>query len=170
MTTTKESSSRPLLAGLLALGLATGLSACAGVPNSIAGTSGADAGLGPRWGACMRSAGFSVEDPSDDQVSAGTITSPAGVDQERFRSAADQCAHDLGVHGADSAMQQKWIREYDQVASCIREAYPDFPEQRPGVLEWDRDEYPPAADPAFRQRADECTKKYSPDTKTQSVR
>jgi hypothetical protein len=169
MATTKRSSSRPLLAGLLAFGLATGLSACAGVSTSTAGTADADAGLGAQWGACMRSAGFSVEDPSDDQVSSGTITSPAGVDQERFRSAAGRCSQDLGVHGADSAMEQKWIREYDQVASCIRDAYPDFPEQQPGVIQLDPEEYPPAADPAFQQRADECTKQYSPDTKTQSV-
>ncbi|PYY33843.1 hypothetical protein DEJ16_03195 [Curtobacterium sp. MCJR17_055] len=169
MTTTPRSSSRPLFAGLLALGLVTGLSACTGAPSSAAGTADADAGLGSRWGACMRSAGFSVEDPSDDQIRSGTITSPSGVDQDRFRSAADQCAEDLGVHGADSASKEKWIREYDQVASCIRDAYPDFPEQRPGVIEWDREEYPPAGDPAFQQRADECTRKYSPDTKTQSV-
>ncbi|PZE86217.1 hypothetical protein DEI91_03675 [Curtobacterium sp. MCBD17_032] len=117
----------------------------------------------------MRSAGFEVQDPSDDQVSSGTVTLPADADQEHARAAADECAEHLGVHGADSAMKQKWIREYDQVASCIRDAYPDFPEQPPGQVGWDDEEYPPAADPAFQQRADECTRKYSPDTKTQSV-
>lgn len=118
----------------------------------------------------MRSAGFTVEDPSDDQVSSGTVTSPAGADQERFRSAADRCADDLGVHRADSATKEKWNREYDQVASCVRETYPDFPQQQPGSISFNPDEYPPAGEPAFQERADECMAKYSPDTKRQDVR
>jgi hypothetical protein len=118
----------------------------------------------------MRSAGFTVDDPSDDQVSSGTITSPAGSDQERFRSAADRCAEDLGVHRADSATKEKWNREYDQVASCIREAYPDYPEQDPGTVSFGSDDYPTAADPAFQERAEECLHRYSPDTKTQGGR
>lgn len=177
MTTTPRSTGRPLLAGLLALGLAAGLSACAGSPNAAPGSAAADAGspeaaagLGAKWGACMRSAGFTVEDPDDDQVRSGTITSPAGADQERFRTAADRCADDLGVHRADSAMKEKWNREYDQVASCVREAYPDFPEQQPGSISFNPSEYPPAGEPAFQDRADECLAKYSPDTKRQGTR
>jgi hypothetical protein len=117
----------------------------------------------------MRSAGFSVEDPSDAQVASGTVTSPAGADEERFRTAAGQCAEDLGVHGADSAQQDKWTREYDQVASCVRETYPDFPEQDPGGITFSPDEYPRAAEPEFQERADECMHEYSPDTKTQEL-
>lgn len=155
---------------MLALGLAAGLTACAGSSDTAAGTASAGSGLGARWGDCMRSAGFTIDDPSDDQVSSGTITSPAGSDQERFRSAADRCAEDLGVHRADSATKEKWNREYDQVASCVREAYPDYPEQDPGTVSFGSDDYPPAADPAFQKRAEECLHRYSPDTKTQGDR
>jgi hypothetical protein len=167
--TTRRPPARPLVAGLLALGLAAGLAACSGTSDTAAGAADAASGLGAEWGACMRSAGFTVEDPSDDQVRSGTVTSPRGVDQERFRSAADRCATDLGVPRADSATKDKWTREYDQVASCVREAYPDFPEQQPGGISFIPSEYPPAGEPEFQKRADECMKKYSPDTKTQSV-
>jgi hypothetical protein len=170
MRTTTRPPTRLLLAGLLTLGLLAGTTACTG-PAGAAGASGQSdtAGLGAQWGDCMRSAGFDIEDPSDDQVTSGTVTSPAGADQERFRGAANQCAQELGVHGADSAMQDKWTREYDQVASCVREAYPDFPEQDPGGITFDPDEYPRAAEPEFQERADECLHEYSPDTKTQAV-
>ena len=169
MTTTLRPSSRPLLAGLLALGLAIGLSACSGSHGAAPGGSAASSSLGAQWGACMRSAGFSVEDPSDDEVTHGTVKTPAGVDQGRYQVAAVKCGKELGVQPPDAAEKEKWARQYDQVASCIRDAFPDFPEQEPGSIGWDSEEYPTSDDPAFKQRAGECMQEYAPDTKTQHV-
>lgn len=170
MTTTTRPRTRLFLAGLLALGLTTGVTACSGATDPTAGPTHASTGIGAQWGDCMRSAGFDIEDPSDDQVSSGTILSPAGVDQERFHSAADECAEDLGVHRADSAEQDKWVRQYQQVASCVREEYPDFPEDgSDGGISFDPDGYPPAREPAFQELAQKCMQQYAPDTQTQEV-
>jgi hypothetical protein len=117
----------------------------------------------------MRSAGFSVDDPSDDEVTSGVVTTPPGVDQTRYQVAAAQCGRELGVQPPDAADEEKWNRQYDQVSSCIRDAYPDFPEQRPGVIEWDSETYPTSDDPAFKQRNAECMRKYAPDTMTQHI-
>jgi hypothetical protein len=167
MTTNVNHLSRPLLAGLLALGLAVGLSACSGSHDAATGGSAASSSLGAQWGNCIRSAGFSVDDPSDDEVTHGAVKTPAGVDQDRYRAAADKCARELGVHRPDAAEKEKWARQYDQVASCIRDAFPDFPEQQPGSIGWDSETYPTSEDPSFEQRAGECMQKYAPDTKTQ---
>jgi hypothetical protein len=170
MTTTTRPHTRILLAGLLALGLGTGVAACSGATDPTAGSTGASTGIGAQWGDCMRSAGFDIEDPSDDQVRSGTALSPAGVDQERFHSAADKCAEDLGVHRAGSAEQDKWARQYQQVASCIREEYPDFPEDgSDGGISFEPDGYPPAREAAFQELAQKCLQQYAPDTQTQEV-
>ncbi|PZF67052.1 hypothetical protein DEJ33_07295 [Curtobacterium sp. MCPF17_047] len=168
MRTTNRPPTRVLTAAVLALGLASGLTGCAGgAPASDSTT--AASGLGARWGDCMRSAGFDIEDPGDDQVRSGTVISPQGVDEDRFAGAADSCATELGVTRADSAAKDRWAREYDQVASCVRDAYPDFPEQQSGALSFDEATYPPAAEPEFQQLVDECLQRYSPDTKTQDA-
>jgi hypothetical protein len=170
MTTTTTPRTRLLVAGLLALGLTTGVAACSGTTDQTAGSTDASTGIGARWGDCMRSAGIDVEDPSDDQVSSGAVVSPADVDQERFQSAADQCAQDLGVRRADSAEQDKWVRQYQRVASCIREEYPDFPEDgSDGGISFLPDEYPPAGEQAFQELAQKCMQQYAPDTKMQEV-
>jgi hypothetical protein len=117
----------------------------------------------------MRAAGLSVEDPSDDEVTHGTVKTPAGVDQGRYQVAAVKCGKELGVQPPDAAEKEKWARQYDQVASCIRDAFPDFPEQEPGSIGWDSDTYPTSEEPAFKQRNAECMQKYAPDTKTQHV-
>jgi hypothetical protein len=170
MTTTTRPEKRLLIAGLLAIGLITGITACSGATVPTAGSTDDSTGVGARWGDCLRAAGFDVEDPSDDQVRSGTVVSPAGVDQERFQSAADECARDLGVRRADSAEQDKWVRQYQQVASCIREEYPDFPEDgSDGGISFLPDEYPPAGEQAFQELAQKCMQRYAPDTKTQEV-
>ena len=169
MTTTTRTPTRLLVAGLLAIGLTTGIAACSSAAAPTAGST-ATTGIGAKWGDCMRSAGFDIEDPSDDQVSSGTAVSPAGVDQERFHRAADQCAQDLGVRRTDSAEQDKWVRQYQQVASCIREEYPDFPEDgSDGGISFLPEGYPPAREQAFQELAQKCVQRYAPDTKTQEV-
>lgn len=158
------------MAAALAVGTVAGLSACSDRGDPHAGsTTAAPSGIGSRWGACMRDAGFDVQDPTEQQVRNGAVITPSGVDEGRFHTAADTCSRQLGVERADSAQQDRWTREYAQVASCVREEYPDFPEQEPGVLSVDPEEYPRATEEAFQQRFDTCMTKYSPDTKTQDA-
>lgn len=128
----------------------------------------ADAGTGAKWGACMRDAGFDVQDPDDASVRAGLSQAPSGADQDAFAKAAASCAQRAGVEPADSADTQKWEREYAQVASCVRDDYSDFPEQEPGGFTVD-DSYPHAEEPAFKQTVADCMQEFSPDTQTQSV-
>lgn len=171
MRTTNRPPIQNILAAVLVIGLATGLSAC--VTDSTGDrdtTASAAAGLGARWGACMRSAGFDIDDPSDAQVRSGTVTSPQSVDQERFGTAADSCSAELGVERADSAAKEQWKREYAMVGSCVREAYPDLPEQEPGTLSFDPETYPFVREPAFQDRLDSCLQQYSPDTEMQDAK
>ena len=159
-----------MFTALLVIGLATGLSACSAGGAGDQDAAGAGGGRGAQWGACMRSAGFDIDDPSDDQVSSGTVTAPQDVDRERFDPAAEQCLTEVGANGADTASKERWKREYDRVASCIREDYPDFPEQQPGTLSFDPQTFPPAGEPEFQDRVDSCLHEYSPDTKTQGAK
>lgn len=117
----------------------------------------------------MRSAGFSVEDPSDDEVTHGVVVTPPGVDQGRYQVAAGKCGRELGVQPPDEAEKAKSARQFDQVSSCIRDAFPDFPEQEPGTIAWDAETYPTSEEPAFKQRNAECMRKYAPDATTQHV-
>lgn len=150
-------------AAVLALALVgpTALAACSTTPTSPS-TGHAAASVGAEWGDCMRTAGFQVEDPSDDQVRSGAVTSPAGVDTERFSEASGKCASDLGVTGADSAQKDKWKRQYAAVDSCVREQYPDAPEQEPGVIDYSG--YPRAREPQFEETLSSCMSKHAPDT------
>lgn len=154
----------------LVLGLAVGLAGCSGTapdrPDASSSAAGAT-GIGAEWGACMRTAGFDVEDPSDDLVRSGTVLAPQGVDQERYAAAADRCSSDLGVERTDSASKDEWARQYERTASCIREAYPDYPEQPSGSLGLSPEDYPRATEPGFQQKADACLEEFSPGTKTQ---
>lgn len=170
MTITAHTSARLLLTAALAFGLSVGLGGCSGpVADRPDAASSADtgSGIGARWGNCMRSAGFDVEDPSDDLVRSGTVLAPQGVDQERYAAAADRCSSDLGVERQDSASHDEWNREYDRVASCIRDAYPDYPEQKPGMLALSPEDYPRATESGFQEKADACLQQFSPGTKTQ---
>lgn len=118
----------------------------------------------------MRGAGFDVPDPSDDAIAAGIVQSPQGVDQQAFDKAAEQCSTQLGIKRQDSADQQKWARQYEQVASCIRShGYDDYPEQQPGSLDLGPETYPRAVEPEFEKVAQDCLAEYSPETKTQTV-
>ncbi|GAA1494252.1 hypothetical protein GCM10009627_25980 [Curtobacterium herbarum] len=162
-----------LLAATTATLLVAGLTGCSGAGASTAdqaaGTSDAS-GLGAQWGSCMRDAGFEVEDPSDDQVRSGTVLAPQGGDQQAFETAAARCSSDLGIEQIGSAEKDKWTREYARVASCIRDEFPDYPEQEPGGLALGPEEYPRALEDGFQERADECLRKYSPDTQSQTAR
>lgn len=172
---TAHAPTRLFLTAAIALGLAGGLAGCGGSGSAPGGdrsdttSSPAAAGVGAAWGTCMRSAGFDVEDPSDDLVRSGTVLAPQGVDQERYAAAADRCSTDLGVEREDSASAESWARQYERVASCIRDDYPDYPEQPEGTLGLSPEDYPRAAESGFQEKADACLKEFSPGTKTQQV-
>jgi len=164
MTSTHSPLRRAVAAASLALFLPLGLAACSS--SDDAGTaSGTSAGVGAAWSACMRDAGFPVADATDEQVSSGTFQVPAGSDQASFSSQAGTCARSVGVEGASDAENQKWDREYDAVASCIREnGYPDFPPQEPGVI--GTGDYVRASEPAFEEVWQTCLAEHSPDTRS----
>jgi hypothetical protein len=167
-TTNTPRAVRAIVAGA-ALLLTVGLAGCSGADDGTAsGASTSSAtGIGAKWGSCMRDAGYDVPDPDDALVASGTVVTPQGVDQEQYAEDADHCSSELGVERADSADQDEWTRQYAQVASCIREEYPDFPEQKPGVLGIGPDDYARATEDGFQDRADACLHEYSPDTQIQ---
>lgn len=173
-TTTRTRTSartRLLLATVSGAVLLAGLTACSGgtLPNGDGATAADGPGIGAQWGSCMRAAGFDVQDPSDDQVRSGTALAPETGDREAFATAASTCSADLGVEQVDSAEKDRWTREYARVASCIRDEYPDYPEQQPGGLSFNPEDYPRALEDGFQERADECLAEFSPDTKSQPV-
>jgi len=152
-----------LLAGALPFALA----ACSSGSDASSAKD-TTAGVGAKWGSCMRDAGFNVQDPTDAQVESGVMQAPPDSDQEEFTRAGSACARKAGVEGASDAEKQKWEREYAKVASCIRErGYPDFPEQEPGSL--DVGGYARGQEPGFQKVMFACTEEFSPDTKTQNV-
>ena len=173
-TTTRTRTStrtRLLLATVSGAVLLAGLTACSGgtPPNGDGATAADGPGIGAQWGSCMRAAGFEVQDPDDDQVRSGTVLTPQSGDREAFATAAGKCSTDLGIEPADTAEQDKWTREYARVASCIRDEYPDLPEQQPGSLSFDPETYPRAREDGFQERVDECLAEFSPGTKSQPV-
>jgi len=139
------------------------LAGCSATPAASPQDSTSAVSLGARWGDCMRDAGFDVEDPSDDQVRSGTVVAPSGVDRGRFDRAAQHCGAELGVKPADTAQQDEWKREYAAVDSCVRERYPDAPEQRPGVVDYSG--YPRAQEPEFDETLSACIAEHAPDTR-----
>ncbi|WIB26948.1 hypothetical protein [Curtobacterium sp. MCSS17_015] len=172
MTITAHIPTRLLLTAALALGLIGGLAGCSGSGDDrpdAHSSSTASTGIGADWGTCMRSAGFDVEDPSDDLVRSGTVLAPQGVDQERYAAAADRCSSAVGVERKDSAAQDSWARQYERVASCIRDEYPDYPEQPEGTLGLSPEDYPRATESGFQEKADACLEEFSPGTKTQQA-
>lgn len=152
---------------VLAVSASIALSACSGAGSPSAADTQSTSGIGARWGACMRDAGFDVEDPADDMVASGTVTIPQGVDQGRYEEEAASCSDRVGVQRADTSEEQKWARQYSQVADCIREhGYDDFPEQTDGGITTQG--YPRASEPEFEETFQQCLHEYSPDTKTQA--
>lgn len=167
MTKTRRSRHAALSGLILAVALSFGLAACSGAPDADTASE-TTKGASAKYGACMRDAGFPMDDPSDESLESGAVRAPSGVDQEAFQKAVGTCRKAAGVTGASNAEQQKWEREFAKVASCIRDnGYPDFPEQKPGVL--DVSNYPRAEEPGFQKVAKECTEKHAPDTKGQQV-
>lgn len=164
--TTRSRRTVPAAAALLcALPLA--LSACSSASEASSAKD-VTAGVGAKWGACMRDAGFEVEDPDDATVESGVVRSPLGAAQEEFERAGARCAKDAGVRGSSTADQQQWERESANVASCIREnGYEDLPAQQPGVL--DVTGYPRAQEDTFQKVLQDCTAAFAPDTRTQNV-
>lgn len=163
-----ETISRPravLAAAALLAALPLALSACSSADPGPDSTSTSTAqGVGAKWGECMRSAGFDVPDPADEELASGVVRTPAGADEQAFGDAARTCQQDLGLKGADDAQRQTWERQYDQVASCIREhGFADFPEQEPGTL--NPGDYARASEPAFEQTFSDCLAEFAPDTK-----
>jgi hypothetical protein len=168
-TPTTPRTTRPLrstLAGAIGavalLALLTGCSSPSGAPTA---SGAAGTGVGAKWGECMRTAGFETEDPSDELVESGAAMMPGGVDEDAWTKAAATCSEQIGVERADSAKEDEWARQYDRVASCIREEYPDFPEQEPGSLVLSPDQYPRASEQGFQDRSDECMEQFASDTK-----
>ena len=160
-----------LATALLACTLPLGLAACSTSSTSSDGAdTAADAtsGIGAQWGSCMRDAGFDVEDPDDQTVASGITKPLPGVDEQAFSTASATCAEQAGVEPASSADHQKWERQYDQVASCIRDnGYEDFPEQQPGSISTNG--YPRAEEPEFDQTFRDCLAEFAPDTQTQDA-
>lgn len=155
---------------VLPLALAGCSTSAASSDTASDATSSSAAGIGARWGACMRDAGLDVEDPSDALVRSGTVVAPSGTDPERFSTAAQTCSERLGVERQDRSERDEWARQYDQVASCIREnGYEDFPEQQSGTIDTSPEHYPRAAEEHFQQTFDECLHEYSPDTQFQQA-
>ncbi|WIB60706.1 hypothetical protein DEJ13_02440 [Curtobacterium sp. MCLR17_007] len=156
-----------LVAAAIAVTLPFSVAACSTQPSADPGTS-AGSGVGAKWGSCMRDAGFDVEDPDDTAVEAGLSKAPAGADRAAFSAAASACTEKAGVERASSADQQKWERQYAQVANCIREnGYDDFPEQEPGSL--NTSVYQRSSEPQFETVVDDCLAEFAPDTRSQSV-
>ncbi|SOC89732.1 hypothetical protein SAMN05660766_3465 [Curtobacterium sp. 314Chir4.1] len=167
MKHTTRSRRTVLAAAALLCALPLALSACSSASEASSAKD-ATAGVGAKWGACMRDAGFEVEDPDDAMVESGVMQSPPGAAQEEFERAGARCAKDAGVQGSSTADQQEWERESANVASCIREnGYEDLPVQRPGVL--DVAGYPRAQEAAFQKLLQECNAAFAPGTTTQNV-
>lgn len=154
---------------LLALALPITLSACsAGEADAAGGDAQQSTGIGAKWGSCMRDAGFDVQDPPDEQLESGAVTQREGVDEQAWNTASNRCSATAGVQRADTAQQQKWARQYAQVASCIRDnGYEDYPEQPEGSIGVDPETYPRAAEPQFDETFRKCLAEYAPDTKMQ---
>ncbi|MFL0389347.1 hypothetical protein [Curtobacterium sp. 179-B 9B NHS] len=148
----------------LVVGAPLALAGCTAHDTAGAADTAASSGLGSKWGSCMRDAGFEAEDPSDDEVTSGSVLTPPGVDQAAFLEAAQTCNQQIGVQSADSAQKDEWKRQYAAVDACIREEFPDAPVQEPGQLN-----YGDISDrPDFEERWQECLTEHAPDTKTQS--
>jgi hypothetical protein len=167
MKHTTRSRRTGLVAAALVGALPLALSACS-AGSGASSAKDVTAGVGAEWGACMRDAGFEVEDPDDAMVESGVMQSPPGAAQEEFERAGARCAKDAGVQGSSTAGQQEWERESANVASCIREnGYEDLPTQQPGVL--DVTGYPRAQEDAFQKVLQDCNARFAPDTTTQNV-
>ena len=168
MTRTTIRSARFLAALAVAALLPLTCTACSSDPEPSAATSAPAAGIGAKWGSCMRDAGFEIVDPTDEAVSSGVVTRPTGADADEFDRAAGECQKAAGVRGADSAQRQRWDRQYEQVANCIREnGFADLPEQRTGSLDFCS--YPRVTEPEFDRVTDRCLQEFAPDTQTQPV-
>lgn len=153
MTYTKNRRVRGCVDSLAVVGvLPFLLVACSSQPDADTAPR-ADAGIGAQWGACMRDAGFAVQDRAD---------------QSAFSEAAASCSEQAGVEPASDADQQKWKREYAEVASCVGEDHRDSPEQDDGGFGVD-DSYPHADEPAFKDTVAKCMAEFSPDTKYRPV-
>jgi len=165
MNTTSNRFTTALTAALLLAVLPFGLAACSSGngDTSDAPTAGTAQGIGAKWSACMRDGGFEVPDASDDEVSSGVSRVPNGVDQERFTERSASCSEELGIERSSEAEQQKWTRQYDAVAACIREdGYADFPEQKAGSLDFQS--YARSSEPQFDEVAQKCLAEHAPDT------
>lgn len=172
MTTTTTSTRRAAVLGAVALIGATLLGGCSTAPHEESGGTAADGPttVAAKWGACMRDAGFPVDDPSEEALRSGVTSAPQGVDQERFAEAADTCAQQAGVERADGAAEDEHARQYEAVGSCIRDhGYPDFPELRHGVLRTGPDDYARATEDGFQQTLQECLHEFAPDTQHQQA-
>jgi hypothetical protein len=156
-------------AALLAITMPLALASCSS-SDRPATANDTTKGIGAKWGACMRDAGFEVQDADDDQIASGSVLAPEGADQDAFRAAAQGCSEEVGARGTDSAQRQEQARQYDEVASCIRDnGFEDYPEQKPGQLSGNPEEYPRAAEPEFDRTFTECLDEYAPYTKNQEV-
>ncbi|MBF4605117.1 hypothetical protein [Curtobacterium sp. VKM Ac-2884] len=167
--TTRNRGTALIAAALIACTTPFALAACSTGPDSAADTTkSAAAGIGAKWGDCMRDAGYDVQDPDDAMVSSGAMQIPPSADQEEFLAAGTDCAEKAGVKRTSNAEKQKWERQYAQVASCIRDdGYPDFPEQKPGTFS--PDGYAHSEDDEFKKTVQECMDEFAPDVQTQHV-
>lgn len=167
MKHTTRSRRTVLAAAALLCALPLALSACSS-GSEASSAKDATAGIGAKWGACMRDAGFQVQDPGDATVESGVMAAPPGSEQEEFQRAGARCAKEAGVQRSSEADKQKWERQSADVASCIREnGYEDLPAQQPGVL--DVTGYPRAQEAAFQKVLQDCNAEFAPDTTTQNV-
>jgi len=86
MKHTTRSRRTVLAAAALLCALPLALSACLSAPEASSAKD-TTAGVGATWGACMRDAGFAVEDPDDAMVESGVMQSLPGAAQEEFERA-----------------------------------------------------------------------------------
>jgi len=103
--TTRRRRSVLATAALLCV-LPLALSACAS-GSEASSVKDATAGVGAEWGACMRDAGFDVDDPDDASVESRVQATPAGAEQDEFQRAGARCAEEAGVRSPRTAPRSK---------------------------------------------------------------
>lgn len=153
-----------LTAAIIAVALPLGLAACSSGADDSKTAAETAAGIGAKWGECVRDLGFDVDDPDDAVVESGAVIGPEGVDQQAFAAAAAKCSEEVGVQAEDSAQEDRYARQYEQVAQCIRDdGYEDFDgvDEHGGI---GTEGYPRAQEPRFQEVFERCIQEHAPET------
>lgn len=110
------------------------------------------------WGACMRDAGFQIEDPTDEQLSSGVERIPADADRSAFERASSTCRGDSAETDSAAAPSQaekdQYIQDALDFAQCMRDnGVDDFPDPAtPGLIDLQSGK----DSPAFQEASETC--------------